>query len=72
MEYGGVQKDESAAWKAEGQFVFSLSNEVAGELIVFQCEVFFVRLRSEERELSCFVLRWKTVLSKHKIVLFSL
>ena len=32
MEYDGVQKDESASWKAGGQLVFSLSNEVPGEL----------------------------------------
>ena len=32
MEYDGVQKDESAAWKAGGEYVSSPSGEVACEL----------------------------------------
>ena len=48
MEYDGVQKDEGAAWKAEELHVFPPSDETVNQGIVFQCEVFFVRLRSEE------------------------
>ena len=54
MEYGGVQEDESATWKAEGQHVFTLSDETVNQGIVFQCEVLFVERDTALFYMMCF------------------